>query len=201
MAKDVIFIEGFVGPKGRRHARKLAKKIEQEIEKRITIIEYIEHVESFLGIKKFQKSKSIIEYSEIIHKRIKELEIKEFVLIGYSAGAIIARYLVEKMELEAKIILIAAPNKGIRLYWWERLFFKAIGGTPLCVKDILPNSRLLQHLGPLNPDYYCLAGSSDKRVSIESSLPLSNSHERSFLIKASHKKLVIKAVPIITKII
>jgi len=208
MGKENIFwIEGFTSPSTRTIADEVIKKIEKEIGEEIEKIEYVNFINK--NVKKLKESLRIIEYAKKIAQELLSNSInsdKYPIIIGCSMGGLIARHLVEKMGLEVRgLILLATPNKGIRLSLPERIFLKIIGPV-LCVEDMKPGSDFLKSLEdpPLEECYYFFGGINDSRVNIGSSLPIKGS--RSILVNARHKdtadaEAIMKVVSIIKTLI
>ena len=211
----VVLIEGFSSTRGKKRFQVLVDEIKREFPGiEILIPEYFE---GYGRIGQFFRKKTISEYAATVKKRI-EKEVREkdksFVLIGYSMGGLIVRYLVEKMEFPAKtVILIGTPNKGIKLSWWEKLLLKIIN-IP-CIEDMKENSEFLRTLQIKSlPNYYWLGSDRDKRVPFNSSIPIEIryntkryrglevlSTDHSGLIPMTPKKSKDSAIPAIIRIL
>ena len=132
----------------------------------------------------------IEEYAKATIRKLPNNSNKYPILIGCSMGGLIARYLIEKMDLKVKgLILLATPNKGINLSIIEKVFLKIIGPIP-CVEDMRPESDFLKSLGrsSLEKYYYFFGGTKDFRVDVNSSVPFKG--PKSILIEAGHAEMV-----------
>jgi len=179
----IVLIEGLTSLDGRRKIREVVGRIEAEVQTPIQIIEYVEFVEH--SVKKLKKSSGIEEYAKEIIKNFNPNE--SLILIGYSMGGLVARWMVEKMGLEIKgLIFLAVPHRGINLSRREKVLLKLIG-TVACVKDMKQGSAFLKSLGNPSSDecYYFFGATEDSRVALNSSLPIDNG--RSVLVNAKHK--------------
>ncbi|KAF5437683.1 tRNA A37 methylthiotransferase MiaB [Candidatus Methanophagaceae archaeon] len=117
------------------------------------------------------------------------------IIIGYSLGGLIARYMVERMNFPAKaVILVGTPNRGINLFLKEKLLLKIVK-IP-CIEEMRKGSEFIESFAERKPppDYYYLGGKYDKRVSLSSSAPLSiyalPRHKRSIIINTGHSGLI-----------
>ena len=120
------------------------------------------------------------------------------ILIGYSMGGLIARTLVERLEIRAQaVVLVGTPNKGIKLSWWEKLLLR-IFKKP-CVRGMLPESPGLQHLNKeyieeykekkLVTRYYLIAGKEDKKVPLNSAMGIIDA-QGSIILSTDHSGLI-----------
>lgn len=147
----------------------------------------------------FAGRKRIEEYSEIVLRQLKEKipPNSEIILIGYSLGGLIVRYLYEKNLLPAtgevkKIILVGTPNRGIKLSFWEELLAKIL--RIAFVYQMMPESSFLNELNNIQisrQNYFLIGGSKDKRVPIESALGIPDVPEnQKFVLLLSHSELI-----------
>lgn len=207
---NIVLIEGFSATKGSKRLKVLADEIEERfpMEKVFTV----EYFEKYGKIGKFLRKKTIPNYADVVLSQIPK-NIFNPIIIGYSMGGIIARYLVEKIRFQAReVILVGTPNKGIKLSTIERLL-----PLPQCVKDIEENSNFLSNLN-LNltgnaeklffKNYYFIGSKSDKRVPLESSIPIRIAG-KFFILDTTHSNLIPRtksdisesAVPVILEIL
>ena len=186
--QNIFWIEGFSSPPTKKITDEVIEKIEQVIERKIEKIEYIKFPKK--NMKKLKKAIGIKEYAKEIIRVFPNNPNEYPIIIGCSMGGLVARFLIEKMNLKVKgLILLATPNKGINLSLTEKVFLKIIGPVP-CIEDMRPESDFLKSLGksPLEEDYYFFGGINDARVSVDSSLPTKG--PRSVLINAGHSEMV-----------
>jgi len=207
----IILIGGF----SRTEPKKRLKVLKEEIEKLFPnttamIAEYFEE-NSYGIIRQFIfRRKRIKEYAEKIASEILKDE-SDYVIVGYSLGGIIARYMVEKLNFPANaIILIGTPNEGIRIKVWEKLLLKLFR-TP-CLKELIDQKFSLD-IKVQGKKYYFIGSIKDKRVPVHSSVPVRNNKEEKnskwFLLNCTHSNLIPKnrkniegsAIPIVLKIL
>jgi len=170
--ETIVLIEGFSSIRGKERLRVLAEEIRKQFPGAGIEIFIPHYFERYGRIGRYFRKKTIPEYANIVGRMIEfGTSSKSVILIGYSMGGLIARYLVEKMEFPAKtVILIGTPNKGIKLSRWEKLFLKIIS-VP-CIEDMKENSKFLRRLGIKSlPNYYWLGSDRDERVPLSSSIP------------------------------
>ena len=195
----VFWIDGLTSPSAKRMSDEVRKRIEQEIETKILKIEYAEFPDK--NMKRLRGALGIEEYAKEAIQRLPNHSKKYPILIGCSMGGLIARYLIEKMDLKVKgLILLATPNKGINLSLIEKIFLKMIGPIP-CVQDMRPESDFLKSLGrsSFEEHYYFFGGTNDSRVKINSSLPLKGS--KSILIDGGHIDVDVETITKLANII
>ena len=195
---NVVIIHGFSSLPVEKRLKLLIEKIKEEFPKaKIICPDYLE---------KYQKpvvltagKKSILEYAKICKEIILKQKVNGPVfIIGYSLGGLLARVLVETMEINAQaIILVGTPNKGIKLNRWEKLILKILKRP--AIQEMLPNSQFLKKLNEdysrlqLKTKYYLLAGSEDKRVPIWSALGIEFiKSEGTFIGSTNHSGLIHK---------
>jgi len=195
---NVVIIPGFSSLRGKERLKLLIKKLKDEFPKaKIVCPDYLE---------KYQKpvvltagKKSILEYAKICKEIILRQKVNgPIFIIGYSLGGLLARVLVETMEINAQtIILVGTPNKGIKLNRWEKLILKILKRP--AIQEMLPNSQFLKKLNEdysrlqLKTKYYLLAGSKDKRVPIWSALGIEFiKSEGTFIGSTNHSGLIPK---------
>lgn len=209
--ETIVLVGGFSGLKQKQRLKMLTDEIKKEFpEVKVWIPEYFE---KYGRIGKYLRRKTISEYAAVVKEKIGTFE-EPPILIGYSMGGLICRYLVEKMDFPAKlVILVGTPNKGIRLSWFEKLLLKRIK-IP-CLEDMREKSNFLQILGIKSmPNYYWIGSDHDERVSWNSSIPseiryntrgyagmagVSTGH--SALIPKEDKNIESSAIPAIIKIL
>ncbi len=195
--ENIFWIDGLTSPSARRISNNVIEKIEMEIEVKILKIEYAKFPDK--NVKRLKETLRIEEYAKEAIQRFPNNSNEYPILIGCSMGGLIAKYLVQKMNLRVKgLILLATPNKGINLSLVEKIFLKIIGPVP-CVEDMRPKSDFLKSLGksPLEEYYYFFGGINDSRVDIGSNLPLKG--PKSILVKTGHADMV--DVETITKLV
>ncbi len=199
---------------GEQRFRLLIQEIfKSEKEVKVIVPEYLKKYKHGL----FSVRETIPQYAKVVQKMIKkDYDNETFILVGYSIGGLIVRYVVEKMGLPVKaVILIGTPNKGIKLRWWEKLL-QGIIRTP-CVEDMKRPSKFLCDILKVSPkNYYHIIGTLDTRVPLNSSIPelaeyMKNGGRsgRVFALPCTHSRLIPKskeyiensAIPEIIKII
>ena len=160
----------------------------------------------------FSIKKTIPEYASVVRDKIGETG-DDTIFVGYSLGGLIVRWMVEKMGVLAKaVILVGTPNKGINLSLKEKVLLQIIE-IP-CIEEMKEDSLFLKSLNrdvmPIS--YYYFGGRIDKRVPLELSMPWNvqqPSYARSEIIDADHSGLIPKnrkdigssAIPTILKIL
>lgn len=180
MEKKVWVVPGFVPLKG--GGDKFERWIE-EIQKNlygveIKTIDYLQEAtygkktHHFLALIR-ERNSSIRDYAEKVAAGI-DSENKNMIIIGYSLGGVIVRYLVEKSIIQPPkaVILVGCPNKGIQLLFWEKLLRMIIevkfAEELLAPHTILEDITTIMHKGY---NYYFIIGLKDRRVPLESSIP------------------------------
>jgi pimeloyl-ACP methyl ester carboxylesterase len=193
-----VIIHGFSSLPAEKRLKLLIEKIKEEFTRaKIVCPDYLE---------KYQKpaiftagKRSIYEYATLCKEIIEKEKIKgPIFIIGYSLGGLIARVLVEMMEIDAQaIILVGTPNKGIKLNRWEKLILMMFKRPT--IEEMLPNSQFLRKLNEdyaklqLKTRYYLLASSEDKRVPIWSALGIEFiKSEGTFIGSTNHSGLIPK---------
>ena len=113
------------------------------------------------------------------------------IVIGYSMGGLIARYIAKRLPSVQKLILVSTPNLGInKPARWKRLLLWRVK----CVKDTLPKSAFLEKLNselPLNCKVYLIGGSKDEVVSLDSTLGITALPENhKVILPLGHSELI-----------
>lgn len=198
----IIVIGGFSSTGGERIAS-LVEAIRRESFPGIEVLAP-NYFEIYGRLGKFLRKKTISEYARNI-----KLEEPIELVIGYSMGGIILRYLVEKMKFPTKaVILVGTPNRGIKLSRWEKHLLKLVK-VP-CIRDIEENSEFLKELSiPDSENYYFIGSDKDEKVDIESAIPIPIRKEGKFyVLHCNHSGLIPKggkvensAIPIIIDIL
>jgi len=186
--ENIFWVEGLTSPSARIISDKIIEKLEHEIEEKIWKIKYANFPDK--NIKRLKMAIGIEGYAKRAIQKFPINTNKYPILIGCSMGGLIARYLIEKMNLKVKgLILLATPNKGINLSFMEKFFVKIIGPIP-CVEDMRPESAFLKSLGesPFEKFYYFFGGKNDSRVNVNSSLPIKSC--RSIQINTGHTDMI-----------
>ena len=135
------------------------------------------------------------------------------IFVGYSLGGLIVRWMVEKMGVLAKaVILVGTSNKGIKLSLKEKALLQIIE-IP-CTEEMKEDSSFLKVLNrnvtPIS--YYYLGGRIDKRILPELFMPWNVQqprYVRSEIIDVDHSGLIpekredieTSAIPAILKIL
>ncbi len=202
----IIIIGGFSSTGGERIAS-LVEAIEEEIEGAIVMAPDYFEAYGRLG-KYFFRKKTIPEYANLLRLNLAD---SNSVLIGYSMGGIILRYLVEKFPTQfptKAVILVGTPNRGIKLSPLEKRLLKLVK-VP-CIRDIEENSEFLKELSiPDSENYYFIGSDKDEKVDIESAIPIPIRKEGKFyVLHCNHSGLIPKggkvensAIPIIIDIL
>jgi len=176
LKETIVLVEGFSSTRGKERLEVLAEEIKREFpEAKIVIPEYFER---YGKIGKFFRRKTIQEYSQRVYEEIafelRKETAPQIILIGYSMGGLICRYLVEKKKFLARtVILVGTPNKGIiSLSLKERLLLKILKVS--CVEEMKENSQFLRDLnrGPIPTNYYLIGSKKDERIPLWSAIPL-----------------------------
>lgn len=173
------------------------------------------YFEIYGKIGKYFRRKTIHKYAkDLLRLNLVDLNENEpIVLIGYSMGGVVLRYLVEKMQFPTQfptktIVLVGVPNRGIKLSPLERVLLKIIK-VP-CIRDIEENSEFLKELSiPDSENYYFIGSDKDEKVDIESAIPIPIRKEGKFyVLHCNHSGLIPKggkvensAIPIIIDIL
>ena len=191
----VVLIDGFSSRRGRLKVLEDEIKGKRELpEMRIVVPEYFEKNSYGKTRRYLFRKKTISEYADVVYKQVlreipdiyvdsviwgffetqlnKEYEEKpKIILIGYNMGGLICRCLVEKMKLlVTAVILVGTPNRGANFYWREKLLLKMMGNS--CLQEMRKPSKFLHDILEIRPEnYYYIAGISDKRVPLNSSIP------------------------------
>jgi hypothetical protein len=203
----IILIGGFSKSRPEERLTTLKEEIEKAFpEARIIIPDYFEE-NSYGVIRQFlNRKRKISEYAAKVASEIPKGG--KPVLIGYSMGGIIARYLVENLGIQAKaVILVGTPNRGIKLKLWEKLLLKLLK-VP-CLEELMRIEKVLTDVKKVPiQKYYFIGGKRDKRVPTWSSVPLGED-KKGFIVDCGHSALIPKtqkdiknsAIPIVLKIL
>lgn len=168
----IVLVHGFHMQKrfslgGKERIEALEEAIREKFpDVEIVVPEYIERYKWGL----FFTKKSISEYAGVVWSMTGKLD-NETIIIGYSLGGLITRWMVEEMNFPAKaVILVGTPNKGIKYSLKEKLLLKIFRIRSLL--EIEWDSKLTQWLNSNWPPfpYYCLAGKRDRRIAVDSAI-------------------------------
>ncbi|MFA5714691.1 MAG: hypothetical protein WC998_03040 [Candidatus Paceibacterota bacterium] len=161
--RKVVVLEGFSGRSIENVAGSLFKMLG---EMGLEIIP-IEHMPYKGIIPRLIHAKSIEEFAEQAYSKIAKLNDND-VIIAYSMGVLVLRYVLEKMGIgnNPTVILVGGPNLGCR---WKYAFLFLVP----CIREMLPGSEFLKEMGlPSNRDYWYLVADQDEKVSPESACPV-----------------------------
>jgi len=142
--------------------------------------------------------KRLEDYAQEVLEAAKDYEVMNgpiTIIIGYSMGGLIARYVAKRLSNVKRLILVATPNLGIeteRIDWWKKLFLWRIR----CIQDTLPDSKFLKQLNselPLDCQVFLIVGSEDKFVSLKSGLGTIDVPEnQKIVLPLGHSELIPK---------
>jgi len=204
---DVVIVGGFSSTGAPR-----LKTLEREIKKNFPKLKVHlpEYFERYGKIGQYLRKFTIPEYAKIVDESLNFSLVDEPILIGYSMGGIITRFLVEKLGFEARaVILVGTPNQGVKLGWLEKKLLGKLFTLP-CVKDMNPNSDFLYNLNssPVSERYFFIGSDRDERVPIDSAIPV-RKEGKFFILHTDHSGLIPKklemipnsAVPVIIEIL
>ena len=205
----VVIVGGFSST-GASRLKTLAK----EVKKSFPMAEVLlpEYFEYYGRIKKYLRKGTIPEYAHVVYQKIvsNDIDNDRPILIGYSLGGIVTRFLVEKINLKAKaVILVGAPNRGVKINFVEDKLVGKLVSLP-CIRGIQPESNFLRLLNwNWHPEsYYFIGSDRDERVPINSAIPMKE-EGKFFILHTSHSGLIPKkaemvpksAIPIIIEIL
>jgi pimeloyl-ACP methyl ester carboxylesterase len=205
----IVLIGGFSKSRPEQRLRTLKEEVEKAFpEERIIIPDYFEK-NSYGVIRQFlNRKRKISEYAAKVASESEIPKDEKPILIGYSMGGIIARYLVEKLKIQTKaVILVGTPNRGIKFKLWEKLLLKLLK-VP-CLEELMRIEKVLADVKKVPiQKYYFIGGKKDKRVPTWSSVPLGEDKKwfvvdcgHSALIPKSRKDIKNSAIPIVLKIL
>lgn len=193
----ILIIGGFSNKKGHERFRRLYERMIDEVsdDEIILIPDYLGrwYWPRYLTGLIFGR-KTLKEYSEWLIgwcRKYTPSSSPIHIVVGYSMGGPIARYVAKRMPAVKKLILVASPNRGIKkLSRWKRLFLFRIK----CIKDTLPGSEFLKMLDnelPLQCKVYLIGGSKDNVVSSGSALGIPDVPARQKIIfPLGHSELI-----------
>jgi hypothetical protein len=189
-----LIVHGYSDKKGSWRLAKLIDKIKEKLPKEIVIVpDYLERYGPKILIGIIFGRKSLQEYAKKVLKEAKEAEQLYgpiTIVIGYSMGGLIARYVAKRLAHVEKLILVATPNLGLKIGRLKRLLLRRIK----CLTDSLPGSDFLKRLNeelPLECKCYIVAGSKDEFAPMESSLAVPDvPDERKIIFPLGHSELI-----------
>jgi len=204
----MIIIVGGFSSTGSKRLKTLEEEIKKNFpEEKVLVPEYFER---YGKLGKYLRTKTIPEYAWNVQRETLFINNDEPILIGYSMGGIITRFLVEKIGLKAKeVILVGAPNRGVKINFVEDKLVGKLVSLP-CIREIQPESNFLRLLNwNWHPEgYYFIGSDRDERVPINSAIPMKE-EGKFFILHTSHSGLIPKkaemvpksAIPIIIEIL
>lgn len=189
-----MIVHGYSNDKGSWRLAKLINEIKEEfLDEAVITPDYLERYGPRVLVGIIFGRKSLEEYSE---KVLKEAEQTEqlygpiTIIIGYSMGGLVARYVAKRLTHVEKLILVGTPNLGLNIGRLKRLFL----GRIKCLTDSLPGSDFLKKLNeeiPLECKCYIVAGNKDKFVPLESSLAVPDvPGEQKIILPLGHSELI-----------
>lgn len=196
--RTVILVEGFSSQPGTERLELLARRILSLPDMEVIIPNYFER---YGMLWQFFREKTIPQYAAVVYDKIYHLTdplhgFGKPILIGYSMGGLVSRYLVERMGLSVKAtILVGTSIRGIKfskLPLWQRLMLKI--RTPPCVKDMEEGSEFLKELNknPPGDNYYYIVSGCDNLVPLSSILP-GVAEEKKKVVPTDHSGLIPKS--------
>jgi pimeloyl-ACP methyl ester carboxylesterase len=189
-----LIVHGYSDKKGSWRLARLINEIKEEFSDEAVITpDYLERYGPRVLVGIIFGRKALEEYAK---KVLKEAEQAEqlygpiTIIIGYSMGGLIARYVAKRLAHVEKLILVATPNLGLRIGRLKRLFLRRIK----CLTDSLPDSDFLKKLNeelPLKYKCYIVAGSKDEFAPLESSLAVPDvPDEQKAILPLGHSELI-----------
>lgn len=189
-----MIVHGYSDKKGSWRLEKLVNKIKEKLPKETVITpDYLERYGRKVLVGIIFGRKSLEEYAEKVLKeaeRAEQLYGPTTIIIGYSMGGLIARYVAKRLTHVEKLILVGTPNLGLNIGRLKRLFL----GRIKCLTDSLLGSDFLKKLNeelPLECKCYIVAGSKDEFAPMESSLAvLDIPEEQKIILPLGHSELI-----------
>jgi len=198
---SILIVHGYSDQTGHQRLAKLLCAIRQEIpeiERMGLMPEYLKRYGPRYLVGVILGRKRLGDYAQEVLEAAKDYEVMNgpiTIIIGYSMGGLIARYVAKRLSNVEKLLLIGTPNLGIetdRIARWKKLFLWRIK----CVKDTFPDSKFLRQLNselPLNCQVFLIVGSKDKFVSLESGLGIIGVPEnQKIVLPLGHSELIPK---------
>jgi len=160
--RKVFLVSGFSGGKSERKTGRLIGELGgMGLEVRT-----FEHMPQGI-LYRLLHARSIEEFAYAIYPHFAKLQDQD-VIIGYSMGCLIVRFILEVIGIKAKptVILVGGPHCGCRL--WLLPFFL----VP-CIREMFPWGSTVQGLGlPTNEKYWYFVAPGDGKVSMYSACPV-----------------------------
>lgn len=163
--RKVFLVAGFSGAKSERKTGRLVGELGgMGLE-----VSSFEHMPQGL-LYRLLHARSIEEFAYAIYPQFAKLRDQD-VIIGYSMGCLIVRFILEVIGIRARptVILVGGPHCGCRL--WLLPFFL----VP-CIREMFPWGSVVKSLGlPKNDKYWYFVAPGDGKVSMFSACPVQTS--------------------------
>lgn len=190
---EIVLIHGVSSLPGEERLKLLIKKMKKEFPRAKIIVP--NYLGKYPKLSFLWRQSSLCDYTAFCMTKItSERSGWPRILIGYSFGGVIARLLEERLNFQARaVILVGTPNKGIKLSLWEKVFLKILL-SKLSIEEVEENSWFLRKLNEAyqrwspSARYYLIAGKYDKRVPIESALGIKS--YKNIVIDTDHSGLI-----------
>lgn len=177
-SRKVLILEGFSG----RNIEDVAGNLLMGLKKMGLEVVPIEHMPQKGIVQRLLNAKTIEEFAIAAYPQFAKLRDCD-VVIGYSMGCLVARFVIEVLGIESKptVILVGGPHKGCS-WKYAPLFL-----VP-CIREMLPKSAFLERIGvPKNKNYWYVVAEDDKKVSMASACPVSSG--RCKVMKGGHRMI------------
>jgi len=176
--RKVLVLEGFSG----NNIEDVVGNLLKGLKKMGLEVVPIEHMPQKGIVQRLLNAKTIEEFAIAAYPQFANLRNCDIV-IGYSMGCLVARFVLEVLGIKANptVILVGGPHRGCN-WKYAPLFL-----VP-CIREMLPKSSFLEKLGlPKNKLYWYIIAEDDKKVSMTSACPVENGQCK--VMKGGHRMI------------